>query len=125
MGSRLGSRAVSLAITVALTVDYATTADMADGQPLPPYIDDDGAVWRIVRRLPDARTCWCRIRLAGQTTKQITKTRAVGRRQAARPLGSRNTDWVMGAPWRQSRQGSAKRHDTKIHAQDKTKAKES
>jgi hypothetical protein len=69
-------------MTAAITIDYQTTTDMDDGQPLPPFIDDDGAVWRVTRRLPDARTCWCRIRLAEQT------------------------------------------NDTKIHAQDKAKAKE-
>jgi hypothetical protein len=79
-----------------LAVDYATTADMADGQPLPPFIDDDDAVWRIVRRLPDARTCWCRIRFTEQTTKQITKRQ----------------------------RGSATGHDQKIHAQDRTETKE-
>jgi hypothetical protein len=66
-------------MTANLTIECVTTADMADGQPLPPYIDDDGAVWRVVRRLPDARTRWCRIRLS----EQATKTRAADRRLAA------------------------------------------
>ena len=37
-----------------LIVEYADTADMDDGQPLPPLIVD-GVVWCVVRRLP-ART---------------------------------------------------------------------
>jgi hypothetical protein len=66
-----------------LTVDYAMTADMADGQPLPPYIDGDGAVWRVIRRLPDARTCWRRIRLSTGTSEHAI------RRQVARDFISR------------------------------------
>ena len=30
-------------------VELIKTADMSDGQPLPPYFDDDGAIWRVVR----------------------------------------------------------------------------
>ena len=48
---------------VGLIVEYADTADMDDGQPLPPLILD-GVVWRVVRRLADARTRWRRIALA-------------------------------------------------------------
>jgi hypothetical protein len=48
-------------------IEYVDTADMADGQPLPPYIDD-GVVWRMVRRLPDSRTRWRRIRLSTQSS---------------------------------------------------------
>jgi hypothetical protein len=46
-----------------LFVEYADTADMDDGQPLPPFIDD-GVVWRVVRRMA-GRTLWRRILLAG------------------------------------------------------------
>jgi hypothetical protein len=49
--------------TIALTIEYEITCDMVDGQPLPPYVDD-GVVWRVVRRLPDNRTRWRRIRLS-------------------------------------------------------------
>ena len=45
-----------------LIVEYADTADMDDGQPLPPLIID-GAVWCVVRRLPGARTHWRRLSL--------------------------------------------------------------
>ena len=44
-------------------IEYVDTGDMADGQPLPPYIDD-GVVWGVVRRLPNNRTRWRRIRLS-------------------------------------------------------------
>jgi hypothetical protein len=44
-------------------IEYVDTGDMADGQPLPPYVDD-GVVWGVVRRLPDNRTRWRRIRLS-------------------------------------------------------------
>jgi hypothetical protein len=45
-----------------LIIEYTTTADMPDGQSLPPFIDEDGAVWCAVCRLPGARTRWRRIR---------------------------------------------------------------
>jgi hypothetical protein len=51
-----------------IIVEYVDTADMADGQPLPPYIDD-GVVWRVVRRLPDSRTRWRCIRLSSQSSQ--------------------------------------------------------
>jgi hypothetical protein len=45
-----------------LIVEYVETADMPDGQPLPPCINDD-VVWHVVDRA-DARTRWRRISLA-------------------------------------------------------------
>jgi hypothetical protein len=48
---------------IGLIVEYADTADMDDGQPLPPYIDD-GVVWHVARPLPGACTRWRRISLA-------------------------------------------------------------
>ena len=45
-----------------LRVEHSVTADMADGQPLPPYTDD-GVVWQVVRRA-DGRTTWRRIFLS-------------------------------------------------------------
>jgi hypothetical protein len=36
---------------------------MADGQPLPPFIEN-AVVWRVVRRLPDGKTLWRKIFLA-------------------------------------------------------------
>jgi hypothetical protein len=51
-------------------VEYVDTADMADGQSLPPYIDD-GVVWRVVRRLPDNRTRWRRIRLSSSIHQYV------------------------------------------------------
>jgi hypothetical protein len=47
-----------------LMIEHMTTADMPDGQSLPPFIDEDGALWRVVRRLAGARTLWRRIRLS-------------------------------------------------------------
>jgi hypothetical protein len=37
---------------------YIITADLADGQVCPPYIDD-GVPWRVVERR-NGRTLWCR-----------------------------------------------------------------
>ena len=45
-----------------LRVEHSVTADMADGQPLPPYTDE-GVVWQVVRRA-DGRTTWRRIFLS-------------------------------------------------------------
>jgi hypothetical protein len=42
-----------------LVIEHAVTADMPDGQPLPPYFDN-GAVWCVVR-CADGRTTWRRI----------------------------------------------------------------
>jgi hypothetical protein len=55
--------------TPALCIEHSVTADMADGQPLPPYTDR-GVVWHVVRRL-DGRTTWRRISLANQTNAAI------------------------------------------------------
>ena len=64
--------------TITLTVEYVVTCDMVDGQPLPPYIDD-GVVWRVVRRLPDSRTRWRRIRLSTQLSQPSRRrTNSVG-----------------------------------------------
>jgi hypothetical protein len=47
-----------------LLIEYTTTTDMPDGRSLPPFVEDDGTIWRAVRRLPGERTRWCRIRLS-------------------------------------------------------------
>jgi hypothetical protein len=46
-----------------LIIEYTTTADMPDGQSLPPFSDEDGAIWHAVDRLPGGHTRWCRIRI--------------------------------------------------------------
>jgi hypothetical protein len=65
-----------------LAIEHAVTADMADGQPMPPLIED-GLVWHMVRRA-DEHTFWRRIIL--QATKQpdpATRRRII--KQAASP----------------------------------------
>jgi hypothetical protein len=42
-----------------LCIEHSITADLADGQPLPPLIED-GHVWHVVRRA-DSRTIWRRL----------------------------------------------------------------
>ena len=56
-----------------MRIDYTITADMPDGQPLPPYCD--GAVWHVVRQLPGGSTLW----------------RSISIRASARPPASRKT----------------------------------
>jgi hypothetical protein len=77
-GTRRRDRAAAAAH---ILIEYADTANMPDGQPLPPYFDSDGAIWRIVRRL-GARTLWRRIRLSAETSAK-TSEHAVDRRPAA------------------------------------------
>jgi hypothetical protein len=50
----------------ALNVEHTITADMADGQPLPPLIED-GILWRVVRRA-GGRTHWRRLFLSSPVT---------------------------------------------------------
>jgi hypothetical protein len=52
-------RAPSRAVTPALWIEHSATVDMADGQPLPPLIED-GVVWHLVRRA-NGCTTWRRI----------------------------------------------------------------
>ena len=80
-GTRRRDRAAAAAH---ILVEYADTADMPDGQPLPPYIDSDGAIWRVIRRLPGARTLWRRIRLSSETSSEP----AIDRRQVARAFNA-------------------------------------
>lgn len=47
--------------TPALRIEHSVNADMADGQPLPPLIED-GVVWHVVRRA-NGRTTWRRLLL--------------------------------------------------------------
>ena len=42
-----------------LAIEHTITADLDDGQLLPPFIED-GLVWRVVRRA-DGRTLWRRL----------------------------------------------------------------
>jgi hypothetical protein len=58
---------------MAMRIDYTITADMPDGQALPPYYD--GAVWHVVRQLPGGSTLW----------------RSISIRASARPPASRDT----------------------------------
>jgi hypothetical protein len=58
----------------ALIIEYATTADMDDGQALPPFIDD-GVVWHVVRRMAE-HTLWRRIFLADNRAYAVLRPRS-------------------------------------------------
>lgn len=59
-----------------LCIEHSITADMADGQSLPPYTDD-GVVWHVVRRI-DGRTLWRRIFLSSSSpVSAVTDRRTV------------------------------------------------
>jgi hypothetical protein len=59
-----------------LCIEHSITADMADGQPLPPYTED-GVVWHVVRRT-DGRTLWRRIFLSSSSpVSPVTDRRTV------------------------------------------------
>jgi hypothetical protein len=47
--------------------------DMADGQALPPLIED-GAVWHVVRRSPDHTTKWRAISIASAPASAPPRT---------------------------------------------------
>jgi len=51
-----------------IIIEHQATADMDDGQALPPFWD--GSAWHVVRRLPNQQTLWRRIGL--QTTQSST-----------------------------------------------------
>jgi hypothetical protein len=54
---------------IELVIEHIVTADMADGQPLPPFIED-GCAWHLVRRA-DGRTLWRRIFLSSSVSPVI------------------------------------------------------
>jgi hypothetical protein len=53
-----------------IAIDHVVTADMDDGQPLPPFIED-GVVWCVVRRRY-RRTLWRRITLTPEQSAAVT-----------------------------------------------------
>jgi hypothetical protein len=55
-------RPAATSATPTLLVEHSMTADMTDGQPLPPP-SDCGVVWHVVRR-DDSHTLWRRIFLS-------------------------------------------------------------
>ena len=59
--------------TPTLVIEHVTTADMQDGQPLPPFIDR-GVIWHGVRRA-GGRTLWRRILLAETHTHAVPRVR--------------------------------------------------
>jgi hypothetical protein len=48
-------------------IDHTITADMPDGQPLPPFIEN-GVIWHVVCR-SDNRTLWRRIALKDDNSR--------------------------------------------------------
>jgi hypothetical protein len=52
----------------ALCIEHSITADMDDGQSLPPYIDD-GIIWWRVCRLPGNRTLWRRLFISSSSAR--------------------------------------------------------
>jgi hypothetical protein len=62
--------------TPALCIEHSVTADMADGQPLPPYTDR-GVAWQVVRRV-DSRTTWRRLLLSPSASPVTVRRTAPG-----------------------------------------------
>jgi hypothetical protein len=57
---------------IRLVIERRETADMEDGQPLPPIIEY-GAVWHVVDRFPkQKKTLWRRITLQTNTAQPST-----------------------------------------------------
>jgi hypothetical protein len=67
----------------ALAIEHIVTADMADGQPLPPFIED-GCAWHLVRRA-DGRTLWRRIFLSSSSVSPVIDWRTTPGDQAEAP----------------------------------------
>jgi hypothetical protein len=70
------SHASASSETPALCIKHSVTADMDDGQPLPPFIED-GCAWHLVRRA-DSRTLWRRIFLSFSVSPVIDWRTAPG-----------------------------------------------
>ena len=69
---------------VGLLIEYTDTADMDDGQSLPPFIDEGGAIWHVVNRLPGGYARWRRIRIGLLSDQRpIPLGRAISHRAAA------------------------------------------
>ena len=66
----LAAKAQSANGVIEFVIEHIVTADMADGQPLPPLLEDDHA-WHLVRRT-GGRTTWRRIFL---TSSPVTDWR--------------------------------------------------
>jgi hypothetical protein len=64
--------------TPALCIEHSVTVDMADGQPLPPLVED-GVVWHVVRRA-NGRTMWRRLLLTSAVTTKFVSTTSSRRR---------------------------------------------
>jgi hypothetical protein len=64
--------AQSMVICPPLVIEHSTTADMPDGQALPPFIDD-GGVWHLVRRA-DGHTLWRRISITSAPASALPGT---------------------------------------------------
>ena len=58
-----------------ILIEHQMTADMPDNQPLPPFLDDN-AVWHVVRRFPNQKTLWRRIRLQNAHEFSAASSRA-------------------------------------------------
>jgi hypothetical protein len=65
-----------------LVITYAVTADMADGQPLPPLIEE-GIAWHVVRRA-GGRTTWRRIFLSTFSRHRLAHGAEGSNKSAAR-----------------------------------------
>ena len=70
--------AAATSATPVLRIELSTTADMPDGQPVPPY--SDNVLWRTTRRI-DGRTLW---RCISLSHPPITEWRRPGDQSARR-----------------------------------------
>lgn len=66
------SLASASSVSPALCIEHSVTADMDDGQALPPLIED-GFTWHVVRRAK-GRTLWRRLFLSSSPVTDWRKT---------------------------------------------------
>ena len=72
-GAPKGKRSHGTAANI-LVIEHIVTADMDDGQPSPPHIDND-VLWRVVRRA-DGHTLWRKIFLHSKPNSSAHARRA-------------------------------------------------
>jgi hypothetical protein len=66
---------MSVADTIGIVVECVVTADFPDGRPDLPGFPGDGIAWRLLARLPNARSRWCGIRPANHPHQHLGSDR--------------------------------------------------
>jgi hypothetical protein len=60
---------------IGIVAEYVETEDFPDGRPVLPGYPGDGILWRLVARLPNGRSRWCRIQPAIEHNQPLVADR--------------------------------------------------